>query len=180
MFASVGCAATVWIAPTSSLLGDTFSGCPFRIGPGPWAVHGPPKTPVTVICAGGSCTFPLLSVARLLIVTCPGVVGVHVKLHAVVPVAALKLAPPSTDTSTLATVPPPASLAAPVMLTVVPIATFAPAVGNVIVEVGRTVSGSCLGVLGLTMPHPEENRIEPATASPVRTPKTLTKRLAIL
>src|SRR6266545_8249472 len=174
MFGSVGCAATVCIAPTTSLLGVTCSTCPFWVGPGPWAVHCPPKTPVTVICDGGSCTFPLLSVARLLIVTCPGVAGVQLKLHAVVPVAALKVAPPSTDTSTLATVPPPASLAAPVMLTVVPIPTFAPAVGNVIVEVGRTVSGSCLGVLGLTMPHPEESRIEPATATPMKTPKTLT------
>src|SRR5262249_4652911 len=127
-----------------------------------------------------SCTFPLLSVARLLIVICPGVVGVHIKLHAVVPVAVLKVAPPSTDTSTRATVPPPASLAAPVMLTVVPITTVAPAVVNVIVEVGRPVSGSCLGVLGLTMPHPEESRIEAATASPIRTPKTLTKRLVNL
>src|SRR5262245_46524417 len=174
MFASVGCAATVCIAPSTSLLGVTLSTCPFRVGPGPWAVHCPPNMPVTVICAGGSCTFPLLSVARLLIVTCPGVVGVHVKLHAVVPVAALTVPPPSTDTSTLATVPPPASLAVPVMLTVVPIATVAPAGGNVIVEVGRTVSGSCLGLLDLTMPHPEESRIEPTTATPMKTPKTLT------
>src|SRR5215831_5001274 len=177
MFASVGCAAIALIAPTTSSSGDMFSTCPFLVGPGPWAVHNPPKTSVTVICAGGSCTFPLLSVARLLIVIVPGVVGLHVKLHAVVPVAAVKVAPPSTDTSTLATVPPPASLAAPVMLTVVPITTVAPAVGNVIVEVGRTVSRSCLGVLGLTMPHPEESRIEPATASPIKAPKTLTKRL---
>jgi hypothetical protein len=44
---------------------------------------------VTVICAGGSCWFPLVSTARLLIVTVPVVVGVQLKLHAVVPVAAL-------------------------------------------------------------------------------------------
>src|SRR5262245_2404098 len=42
MFGSVGCAATVWIAPTTSLLGIMFSTCPFRVGPGPWAVHLPP------------------------------------------------------------------------------------------------------------------------------------------
>src|SRR2546428_3314905 len=42
MFESVGCAATVWIAPTTSLLGVMFSTCPFRFGPGPWAVHVPP------------------------------------------------------------------------------------------------------------------------------------------
>src|SRR5262249_264045 len=116
----------------------------------------------------------LLSVARLLIVICPGVVGVHVKLHAVVPVAGLKPAPPSTDTSTRATVPPPASLAVPVMLTVVPITTVAPAVGNVIVEIGRTVSGSGLGRALFTMPTPELSRIEATTASPIRTPETLT------
>src|SRR5262245_41472814 len=105
--------------------------------------------PVTVICAGGSCTFPLLSVARLLIVSCPGVVGVKLKLQSVVPVAALKLAPPSTDTSTLATVPPPSSLAVPVMLTVVPIGTPYPAVGDVISSeergVCQTVTVICVG-----------------------------------
>src|SRR5215813_7593346 len=146
MFESVGCAAIELIAPTTSSSGSMFSTCPNLVGPGPWAVHVPPKR-ITVICVGGSCTFPLSSVARLLIVTCPGVVGVHVKLHAVVPVAALKLAPPYTDTSTLATVPPPASLAVPVMLTVVPVDTAAPAVGDVIVEVGRT--GGLVGLLGL-------------------------------
>jgi hypothetical protein len=44
---------------------------------------------VTAICAVGSCTFPLLSIARLLIVVGPGVVGAQLKLHEVVPVAAL-------------------------------------------------------------------------------------------
>jgi hypothetical protein len=120
---------------------------------------------VTVICVVGFCTFPLVSTARLLIVSCPGALGVNVKLHAVVPVAALKVAPPSTDTSTLTTDPPPVSLAVPVMLTVVPISIVAPSVGDVIVEVGGAVSGVGVGVgvgvgfvrmLGLlVMPHPE-------------------------
>src|SRR5262245_579039 len=139
MFASVGCAAIELIAPTTSSSGSMFSTCPNLVGPGPWAVHVPPKR-ITVICVGGSCTFLLSSVARLLIVTCPAVVRRHVKLHAVVPVAALKVAPPSTDTSTWATVPPPASLAVPVMLTVVPIGTPSPALGNVIVEIGGVPS----------------------------------------
>src|SRR5215831_6430464 len=157
MFESVGCAATVLIAPTTSLLGVMFSTCPFRIGPGPWAVHVPPTARITVISAGMVCTFPLLSTARLLILTCPGVVGVHIKLHEVVPVAALKVAPPSTDTSTLATVPPPASLAVPVMLTAVPVNISAPALGDVIVEVGAILSGVGLGMPGrlFVMPHPE-------------------------
>jgi len=44
---------------------------------------------VTVSCAGGFCTFPLSSTARLLIDARPVVAGVQLKLHAVVPVAAL-------------------------------------------------------------------------------------------
>jgi hypothetical protein len=75
---------------------------------------------VTITSAGGFCVFPLLSTARLLIVTDPGVVDAQLKLHVVVPVAALKVAPPSTETSTRAT-DPPVSFAVPVMLTVVPV-----------------------------------------------------------
>src|SRR5262245_31152539 len=67
MFASVGCAATVWIAPTTSSLGIMFSTCPNAVGPGPWAIHVPSAAIVTVISVGGACTFPLLSTARLLI-----------------------------------------------------------------------------------------------------------------
>ena len=84
--------------------------------------------------------------------------GVQLKLHEVVPVAALKVAPPSTDTSTLATDPPPVSLAVPVMLTVAPVNTLAPIAGEVIAEVGGVLSGVGVGVgvLGLpVMPHPE-------------------------
>jgi hypothetical protein len=75
-----------------------------------------------------------------MIVARPDVVGVNAKLHAVVPVAALKVAPPFTDTSTRATAPPPVSLAVPVMLTGVPVDTSAPALGVVIVDVGGVVS----------------------------------------
>src|SRR5262247_540427 len=117
-----------------------FSTCPFRIGPGPWAVHIPPTTILTVISVGGACTFPLSSTARLLIVTRLGAVRVLLKLQEVVPVAALKVAPPSTDTSTRATVPPPVSLAVQVMPTAVPVNISAPALGDVIVEVGGVVS----------------------------------------
>jgi hypothetical protein len=114
-----------------------------------------------------------LSTARLLILTGPGALGVQLKLQAFVPVAALKVAPPSTDTSTLTTDPPPASLAVPVIATWVPISTVAPAVGDVIIEVGRTVSGVGVGVgtLGLlVMPHPLWSSIELTTASPIRAP----------
>jgi hypothetical protein len=69
-------------------------------------------------------------------------VGVKVKLHEVVPVAVLGVDSPSTDTttSTLATVPPPASLAVPVMLTVAPGNISVPVLGDVIVKVGGVVS----------------------------------------
>src|SRR4051812_27276781 len=48
----------------------------------------------------------LSSIARLLIVAAPGA-GVQSKLHNVVPVADFHVVPPSTDTSTPATMPPP-------------------------------------------------------------------------
>jgi hypothetical protein len=136
-------------------------------------VGGVTSWAVMVISVGGSCTFPLLSTARLLILTCPGVAGVKLKLHAVVPVAALKVAPPSTDTSTRATVPP-ASLAVPVMLTAIPVDKFAPDAGEVIAEVGADLSGGGVGFLGLLDMHPEENRIELTIATPMKTPNTLT------
>jgi hypothetical protein len=141
-------------------------------------VGGVVSRTVTAISVGGSCAFPLLSTARLLIVACPSVVGIHIKLHEVVPVAALKVAPPSTDTSTRASVPTPVTLAVPVMLTVVPADTVAPAVGDVIVEVGLT--GGLGGLLGLPDMQPELNRIELTNATPMKTPKTLTYRLAPL
>jgi hypothetical protein len=132
---------------------------------------------VTVICVVGFCTFPLVSTARLMIVNCPGVVGVKGKLHAVVPVAVLKVVPPSTDTSTRATDPPPVSLAVPVMVVATPANTVPPDVGEVIAEVGADLSGFVVGFLGPLVMHPEENRVELTTASPIRTPKTVTYRL---
>jgi hypothetical protein len=135
---------------------------------------------VTATCVGVACTFPLLSTARLLIVVAPATEGVHKKVQEVVPLAAAKVVPPSTDTSTLATVPPPVSLAVPVMVTVVPVNTVVPGAGDVIVEVGGVVSGGGVGVgvgvgmLGLlVMPHPEWSRIELTTTTPIRTPMML-------
>jgi uncharacterized protein YqgV (UPF0045/DUF77 family) len=70
------------------------------------------------------------------------------------------------------------SLAVPVTLVVIPIETAAPALGDVIAEIGGVVSGTgiVIGVLGWeTILHPELITIEPATASPIRTPMTLAK-----
>jgi hypothetical protein len=44
--------------------------------------------------------------------------------------------PPSVDTSTPATTPPPESVAVPLMVTVAPFAIAAPATGDVMVDVG--------------------------------------------
>ena len=94
-----------------------------------------------------------------MIVAWPARVGDHAKLQALVPVAGFQVTPPSTDTSTLATDPPPVSLAVPVMLTVALVDTIPAVGGNVIAEVGRTLSGVGVGLGGglglLTMPHPE-------------------------
>src|SRR6266508_2671826 len=102
---------------------------------------------VTVISVRGFCAFPPSSTAWLIIVTRPGVVGVQLKLQAVVPVATLKVVPLSTDTLTLTTDLPPALLAVPVMVTGFPIGTVAPSAGDVIVEVGgaSTVTLLCAG-----------------------------------
>jgi hypothetical protein len=65
-----------------------------------------------------------------------------------------------------------------VILTVVPIITVAPAVGNVIVETGGEVSVVGEVVFAVSEPlfitkHPAPNRIELTTTSPVSTPETL-------
>src|SRR5262245_16457035 len=99
-------------------------------------VGGVVSATVTVISAGGSCTFPVLSIARLLSVAVPRAVGIQLKLQSLVPKATFHVAPPSTDTSTLTTDPLPASLAVPVMRKRIPCDTVAPTVGDVIVEVG--------------------------------------------
>ena len=57
-----------------------------------------------------------------------------------VPVAGCQLAPPSTETSTPATWPPPASVAVPVTVTSEPLVTVTPAAGAMIVVVGATES----------------------------------------
>jgi hypothetical protein len=60
------------------------------------------------------------------------------------------------------------------MLTVTLVNTVAPDVGEVIAEVGGTVSGIGFGVLGLPDMQPELSRIELTNATPMKTPKTLT------
>src|SRR6478752_2843259 len=83
---------------------------------------------------------PLSSIARLLIDAAPGTPGVQSKLHRVVPVAAFHVAPPSTETSTPATTPPPWSAAVPVIVTRLPLATDPPLAGATTVETGARMS----------------------------------------
>src|SRR3954469_3675302 len=89
-------------------------------------VHGqvppppPPPPIVTVTPAEGDSTNPLSSDARLRIVAVPLVGGVHVQVHDVVPAARCQLRPPSTETSTTDTMPPPTSCAVPAIVTALP------------------------------------------------------------
>ncbi len=55
-------------------------------------------------------------------------------------VTGCQVVPPSVETSTPATTPPPASVAVPVMVTGAPSEKVAPGDGEVIVEVGGVVS----------------------------------------
>jgi hypothetical protein len=58
----------------------------------------------------------------------------------VIVVTGCQVEPPSVDTSTPATTPPPESVAVPVIVTVLPLANVAPPDGDVIAEVGAAVS----------------------------------------
>src|SRR5262245_44962192 len=74
----------------------------------------------TVTPAEGLSTLPLSSVARDLIVTWPAPDARQVYDQLPRPVAGCQLAPPSVDTSTPPTTPPPWSPAVPVIVTLVP------------------------------------------------------------
>src|SRR6185295_17256573 len=73
-------------------------------------VHGQaPTTTGTVTPAPGASRLPLSSIARLRIVAVPSAPGDQSNVQVRVPRATRHVAPPSTDTSTLATTPPPLS-----------------------------------------------------------------------
>src|SRR6267378_3992937 len=81
-------------------------------------VHGhAPTTTDTVTPAPAASRLPLSSTARLRSVADPSAPGDQSKLHVDVPVATCHVVPPSTDTSTLATRPPPLSVAVPLIVT---------------------------------------------------------------
>jgi hypothetical protein len=60
------------------------------------------------------------------------------------PVAACQCAPPSVETSTAATIPPPVSVAVPVTVTLCPEGREAFGAGEVIVELGAVASVDCV------------------------------------
>ena len=60
------------------------------------------------------------------------------------PFAGCQVLPPSVDTSTPATTPPPASAAVPEIVTWLPSCSVAPVVGELITEVGAVVSVEAL------------------------------------
>src|SRR5260370_40742624 len=102
---------------------------------------------VTVTPALGLSMLTLSSTALLLIVAEPEPAGVHEKLQFAWPVAGCHVVPPSTETSTPATTPPPVSAAVPVIDTAVPGGRFEPAAGEVIVELGAIASADAVAAV---------------------------------
>ena len=84
----------------------------------------------------GFSRLPLSSTARVCKLTGPRVAGIHENDHVPRPTAGCHVWPPSTETSTPATVPPPASVAVPVIVIAAPACTLAPAAGDVMVDTG--------------------------------------------
>src|SRR3954469_1122501 len=84
--------------------------------------------------------FALSSVARALRVALPAVPGDQVYDHVPRPLAGCQVEPPSVDTSTPPTTPPPESVAVPETVRVEPDWTVAPADGEEMVVVGFAVS----------------------------------------
>ena len=90
--------------------------------------------------APGDSMLPLSSKARALMVTVPTPLTFQDRDQLVVPVARFQVAPPSVDTSTPATMPPPASVAVPLMVMRVPALMLAPGAGEVMIEIGASTS----------------------------------------
>ncbi len=127
--------------PRLTGLGSSTSGTAGTVAGRHSDVHGqlPPST-VTVSVVPGFWMLPLSSIARTRIVVWPSAPGDHSKLHDVVPCAPRQVVPPSVETSTPATMPPPPSDAVPVIVTRSPLPTLVPPAGEVTSELGARVS----------------------------------------
>src|SRR6187200_218729 len=115
-------------SPASTWAGVTF---------GPAIVHGQEMGTLTLAAAP---ILALSSTARALIVAVGAPWAFQLYDHELVPVAGCQLAPSSVETSTPATVPPPASVEDPEIVTSEPSAIALPAAGLAIVVVGAVVS----------------------------------------
>ena len=95
----------------------------------------------------GVSMLPLSSTARLLIRTVPAAGCVVMYVQFAPPVAACHVAPPSTETSTPATTPPPMSVAVPLTTTSSPCGNVAPSAGDTIVELGGPMSSDAVAAI---------------------------------
>src|SRR6266700_908121 len=93
----------------------------------------------TLIPVEGNSRFPLSSTARLRMVNDPFCPGCQEYVQFSRPLAGCHVVPPSTETSTPPTTPPPISVAVPEMLTVLD-CIVEPPLGEVIVELGAVAS----------------------------------------
>src|SRR5262245_2776619 len=111
---------------------------------GSHVVHGQlaggPAPIVTVMPAPGVSRFAQSSAARTRMFAEPGTAGVHANVQFVVPVAAAHVAPPSTETSTWRTLPPPTSAEVPFTVIIVPVGYAPPSTGKPIVDAGGETS----------------------------------------
>src|SRR5207244_4015768 len=125
-----------------------FTPTSMELGSAPSAAVGASELPkmehghatLTVVPADGDSRLPLSSTARDLSTAeeLPWADQVYDQL--VVPFAGCQVVPPSVETSTPATTPPPESLAVPWMVTVEASARLAPGAGEVMFDVGGVVS----------------------------------------
>src|SRR3954452_10038871 len=90
--------------------------------------------------APGLSMLPLSSTARVRTVLEGAPWAIQVNDHELVPVAGRQVAPPSVDTSTPPTTPPPVSAAVPEIVTREPSVIVAPPTGDEIDDVGAVVS----------------------------------------
>src|SRR5437764_3357282 len=98
----------------------------------------------TVMPLEGVSTFPPSSIARVMILAVGTRFGTQLYDQELVPVAGCQVEPPSVETSTPATTPPPLSFAVPEIVILVPSARDALSVGDAMVEVGAVVSVDCV------------------------------------
>src|SRR4051812_11500483 len=102
--------------------------------------HGHSAETVTVTPPDGCSMLPLSSTARLVIAKAPAFSVIQENVQFSCPLARRHVVPPSSETSTAAIAPPPASEAVPEMVTAVSRGSDAAAAGEVITDDGASTS----------------------------------------